>query len=283
MIFLDGGRLISRAALGKIEFTEARTVLEHAPSKRDGTRCTSSAMERLETETRGLSKLLNQADSPLIAILPHNNDEYARVAHEAGADALVIGIDKTESIFPGLFGSFDLQEDSINSILSTSSIPVGISIGDSRPLTPEGWERIVSKPFSFVNMYAHHMPPFVLEDRRMEKLVTIGAGYMLEQIKSMSEMEQVIALEAAIVSSQGKTHVFSVLDLATLRLISRLSAKPVVLRAQKKLELGDIRSVSDAGLKGITLDPSALEPGVEAYRDAISTYRSRATRTGPTI
>jgi hypothetical protein len=241
-------------------------------------------MESLATtEVRGLSKLLNQADSPLMAILPHNNDEYARAAYEGGADAIVIGIDKTESMFPGLFGSFDLQEDSINEILSTSSIPVGISIGDSRPLTPESWERIATKPFSFVNMYAHHMPPFVLEDRRMEKLVTIGAGYMVEQIKSMSEMDQVVALEAAIVSSQGRTQVFSVLDLSTLRMISKLSTKPVILRAQKRLELGDIRSLSEAGLKGITLDPSALEPGVEAYRDAIITYRSRATRTAQAI
>jgi hypothetical protein len=127
------------------------------------------------------------------------------------------------------------------------------------------------------------MPPFVLEDHRMEKLVTIGAGYMLEQIKSMSEMEQVRALEAAIVSPQGRTQVFSVLDLSTLRMISKLSAKPVIFRAQKKLELGDIRSVAEAGLKGVTLDPSALEPGVEAYRDAISTFRSSATRTVQTI
>jgi len=122
------------------------------------------------------------------------------------------------------------------------------------------------------------MPPFVLEDRRMEKLVTIGAGYMLEQIKSISEMEQVRALEAAIVSPQGRNQVFSVLDLSTLRMISKLSLKPVMLRAQKRLELGDIRSVSEAGLKGITLDPSAIEPGLEAYRDAISTFRSSATK-----
>ena len=226
-------------------------------------------MESLETEVRGLSSVLGRADCPLIAILPHNNDDYARAAQEAGADAMVIGIDKTETMFPGLFGSFDLQEDSINSILSTTSIPVGISIGDSRPLTPEGWERIVNKPFAFVNMYAHHMPPFVLKDTRMEKLVTIGAGYMLEQIKSIAEMDEVQALEAAIVSAQGKNHVFSVLDLSTLRMIARLSSKPVILRAQKKLDPRDSLTISHEGLKGVTLDPSALEPGVEAYRDAI--------------
>ena len=235
------------------------------------------AMESLETAVRGLSKLIDQAQAPLIAILPHNTAEYAEAAQQCGADAMILGIDKTESMFPGLFGSFDLQEDSISGIVSTSSIPVGISIGDSRPLTSDSWERIVGKPFSFVNMYAHHMPPFVLSDARIDKLVTIGPGYMVEQIRSLSEMDQVKALEAAIVSPQGATHVFSVLDLATLRMISRLSSKPVVLRAQKRLDPGDFKSIADAGLRGICVDPSALEAGVEAYRDALTTFRSRVS------
>lgn len=229
-------------------------------------------MESLETDARGLSGLLDRAHAPLVAILPHNNDEYASAAQEAGADAIVIGVDKTESMFPGLFGSFDLQEDSINSILTTSSVPVGISIGDSRPLTPESWERIATKPFAFVNMYAHHMPPFVLNDPRTEKLLTIGAGYMVEQIKSLAEMDGVGALEAAIVTAQGKNHVFSVLDLSTLRMIAKLSGKPVLLRAQKRLEPDDIRTVTGQGLRGIIVDPSALEPGVEAYRAGIDNY-----------
>jgi hypothetical protein len=239
-------------------------------------------MESLETEARGLSRLLDSAQAPLIAILPHNTSEYAEAAQSGGADAIILGIDKTESMFPGLFGSFDLQEDSILGIVSTASVPVGISIGDSRPLTPDSWERIISKPFSFVNMYAHHMPPFVLSDTRIDKLVSIGAGYMVEQIKSLAEMSEVKALEAAIVSPQGATHVFSVLDLSTLSMISRLSAKPVILRAQKRLEEGDFPGIAQAGLRGISLDPSALEPGVEAYRDAVTTFRSRVRRSAQT-
>ncbi len=236
-------------------------------------------MDSLETGVRGLSSLLDQARAsvPVLAILPHNNAEYAVAAETAGADAMLIGIDKTESTFPGLFGSFDLQEDSISSIISSSSIPVGISIGDSRPLTRDNWERIVAKRFSFVNMYAHHMPPFVLDDQRMQKLVTIGPGYMVEQIRNLSEMEGVYALEAAIVSPQGMNHIFSVLDLATLRMIARLSTKPVLLRTQKRVEPEDVPIVTSAGLKGISFDPSSIEPGIEAYRDAISTLRARRT------
>jgi len=233
-------------------------------------------MESLERQPRPLAGLISRADAvALIATLPQNNVEYASIAVEAGADAVMVGIDKTDTSLPGLFGSFDLMEDSIDSILNTTTVPVGISIGDSRPLIEENWERIVSKPFSFVNMYAHHMPPFVLEDVRVEKLVSIGPGYMLEQVKSISEMDGVTALEAAIVAPQGRNHIFSALDLATLGVLASLSAKPLLMKTQKKMGARDIRSVIRSGLRGISVDAAALEPGIEAYRDAITTFRSQ--------
>ncbi len=218
----------------------------------------------------------------LIANLPQNSTEYASIAAQAGADAIMVGIDKTDSSLPGLFGSFDLMEDSINSIVSTSSVPVGISIGDSRPLIEENWERIVSKPFSFVNMYAHHMPPFVLEDDRVEKLVSIGPGYMLEQVKGISEMKGVIALESAIVAPQGRSHIFSALDLATLGVLARLSTKPLLVRTQKRLSVADVQSVMMSGARGVSVDPTALEPGIEAYRDALTTFRSQVNPSART-
>jgi len=230
-------------------------------------------MESLEHQPRPLASLVSGADAvALIATLPQNNSEYAAAAAQAGANAIMVGIDKTDTSLPGLFGSFDLMEEAIDSILSTTSVPVGISIGDSRPLIEENWERIVSKPFSFVNMFAHHMPPFVLEDDRVEKLVSIGSGYMLEQVKSLSEIDGVTALEAAIVPPQGRNHIFSALDLATLGVLASLSAKPLLMRTQKKMGAKDVRSVIRSGIRGISVDAASLEPGIEAYREAIENY-----------
>ena len=217
-----------------------------------------------------------------MATLPQNSTEYASIAAQSGADAIMLGIDKTDTSLPGLFGSFDLMEESIDSILSSASLPVGISIGDSRPLIEENWERIVSKPFSFVNMFAHHMPPFVLEDSRVDKLISIGPGYMLEQVKSLSELDGVTALEAAIVAPQGRNHIFSALDVATLGVLASISARPLLVRTQKRMSAGDLRSVVRSGVRGISVDASSLEPGVEAYRDAISTFRSQVNPTAAT-
>jgi len=238
-------------------------------------------MESLEHQPRPLASLVSGADAvALITTLPQNNSEYAAVAAGAGANAIMVGIDMTDTTLPGLFGSFDLMEDSIDSILSTTTIPVGISIGDSRPLIEENWERIVSKQFSFVNMFAHHMPPFVLEDDRIEKLISVGSGYMLEQVKSVSEIDGVTALEAAIVAPQGRNHIFSALDLATLSVLANLSSKPLFMRTQKRMGARDVRSVMRSGIRGISVDAASLEPGIEAYRDAITTFRSQVIPPG---
>ena len=257
------------------------TIVEPASVKAPARHAPQYAMESLEHLPRPLAGLVSRAEAlPLVASLPQNNSEYAVAAAEAGADAIMVGIDKTDASLPGLFGSFDLMEDSIDAILGSSTVPVGISIGDSRPLIEENWERIVAKPFSFVNMYAHHMPPFVLEDDRVEKLVSIGPGYMLEQVRRISEMEGVCALEAAIVAAQGKTHIFSALDLATLGVLARLSAKPLLARTQKRMGPVDIRSVVRSGIRGVCVDAASLEPGIEAYRHAITTFRSQVNPSG---
>jgi hypothetical protein len=111
----------------------------------------------------------------------------------------------------------------------------------------------------------------------VEKLVSIGSGYMLEQVKSVSEMDGVTALEAAIVAPQGRNHIFSALDLATLGVLASLSARPLLMRTQKRMGPKDVRSVIGSGVRGISVDAAALEPGIEAYRDAISTFRSQVS------
>jgi len=223
----------------------------------------------MESLGRALSPFESLSGAPLIANLPHNSLEYASAAEEAGVSAIVVGIEKTELAFPGLFAGFDAQEQNIQEIVTTASTRVGISIGEARPLTRETWERIMGKGFDFVNMYAHQMPLFVLNDNRIKKFVSIGPGYMLEQVRVISELEQVAALEAAIVSSQAKLYPFGLLDLSTLALIARLTTKPVFLRTQKKVTPGDIPLVLKTGVRGLTLDPSILEPGLEEYRYAV--------------
>ena len=215
------------------------------------------------------------AELALIASLPKNSVTLAAQAEEGGADAIMVNIEGEEASCPGHLGSYELHDVYIKDVISTVSLPCGIFVGGAKPLTPEYWESIVTGGFAFVDMYAHQMPLFVLNDPRVRKVVAVSAGYILEQVRSLSEAVGVEAVEVAIVPQQARGNPFTVLDFATLRLIAGLSARPLLLRTQKKLTAADLRSLVSLGVKGLVIDPSILEGPEEAYRDEVASFSPR--------
>ena len=211
----------------------------------------------------------------LIASLPKNSTSHAVMAVEGGADALMLNIDGDEGSHPNHFGSYDLHDAYINDVISTVSVPCGIFIGGARLLTEEYWERIMSSAFSFVEMYAHQMPTFVLGDGRVKKVAAISTGYILEQVKQLSVTEGGEALDVARVPHQARGAPFSVLDYVTLGLICNMSPSPVLLRTQKRLTGADIARVIALGVKGLVVDPCILSGTDEAYKDEIASLSPR--------
>ncbi len=229
------------------------------------------------SQVRGMLDLqsVGGVEIALIASLPKNSVTLAAQAEEGGADAIMVNIEGEEASCPGHLGSYELHDVYIRDVISTVSIPCGIFVGGARPLTPDYWESIVTGGFAFVDMYAHQMPLFVLNDSRVRKLVAVSAGYILEQVRSLSEVEGVEAVEVAIVPQQARGSPFTLLDFATLKLISGLSARGVLLRTQKKLTAGDLATVESLGVKGLVIDPSVLAGPEEAYRDEVASFSPR--------
>lgn len=206
----------------------------------------------------------------VIADLPKNSTALAVQAEQAGVDAILLNIDGEEGSHPSHYGSYDLHDSYINDVISTVSVPCGILIGGARALTPDYWERVMSSQFSFVEMYAHQMPTFILADDRVKKLSAISTGYILEQVRQLSSMEGIAAIDVATVPHQMRGAPFSVLDYATLGVIANLSSKPVLLRTQKKLSRADVAKVTGLGVKGLIIDPCILSGTDEAYKDEIA-------------
>ena len=211
----------------------------------------------------------------VIASLPKNSTALALRAVEGGADAVMLNIEGEESASPSHFGGYDLHDPYINDVISTLSVPCGLFIGGAKVLTEDYWERIMSSPFGFVEMYAHQMPTFVLSDSRVKRICAISTGYILEQVKKFSETDGVDALDVAAVPQQARGSPFSVLDYATLAVIIGLSSKPVLLKTQKKMAPSDIGLAVAAGLKGLVVDPCVLSGTDEAYKDEVAGFSPR--------
>jgi hypothetical protein len=232
-------------------------------------------MESAPQLRRPLEVIAHNADYTVIASLPKNSTSLAIHAEQAGMDAVMMNIDGEEGSSPTQFGSYDLHDIYINDVISSVSIPCGLFIGGARPLTPDYWERIMSSAFSFVEMYAHHMPTFVLSDSRVKKIAAISTGYILEQVKQLSQMEGLEAVDVATVPAQARGTPFTVLDYATLGVLSELSSKPLLLRTQKVLTSADIQRVVSLGVKGLIVDPAILSGTDEAYKDELASLAPR--------
>ncbi|HEY6282941.1 MAG TPA: hypothetical protein VIW22_03360 [Nitrososphaerales archaeon] len=236
-------------------------------------------MESVGQLRRSLEVVSKERKYTVIASLPKNSTSLAVQAVEGGADAVMLNIDGDEGSSPSHFGSYDLHDAYLNDVISTVSVPCGIFIGGGKMVTEEYWERIMSSSFSFVEMYAHQMPTFVLSDQRVKKISAISTGYILEQVKQLSAMEGMDAIDLAAVPHQARGAPFSVLDFATLGVIVNLSAKPVYLRTQKKMTEGDLARVVSIGVKGLVVDPCILSGTDEAYKDEIAGLSPRGGLT----
>ncbi|HEV2137242.1 MAG TPA: hypothetical protein VGR53_00195 [Nitrososphaerales archaeon] len=236
-------------------------------------------MESVGQLRRSLEVVSKERKYTVIASLPQNSTSLAVQAVEGGADAVMLNIDGDEGSSPSHFGSYDLHDAYLNDVISTVSVPSGIFIGGGKMVTEDYWERIMSSSFSFVEMYAHQMPTFVLSDQRVKKISAISTGYILEQVKQLSAMEGMDAIDLAAVPHQARGAPFSVLDFATLGVITNLSAKPVYLRTQKKMTVGDLARVVSIGVKGLVVDPCILSGTDEAYKDEIAGLSPRGGLT----
>ena len=232
-------------------------------------------MEQPGQLRRPLELVPREKPYAIIASLPKNSTSLAVRAVDGGADAVMLNIEGEDSSHPSHSGSYDLHDVYINDVISTVSVPCGIFVGGARLLTEEYWERIMSSSFSFVEMYAHHMPTFVLSDSRVKKISAVSTGYILEQVKQLSAMDGVEAIDVATVPHQMQGAPFSVLDYATLGVIKDLAVKPVLLRTQKKLTRADIDRVVALGVRGLVVDPCILSGTDEAYKDEIASLAPR--------
>lgn len=232
-------------------------------------------MESAPQLRKVLNVLPHGKEYTVIANLPKNSVSLATQAEQAGVDAIMFNVDGEDTSCPGHYGSYDLHDVYINDALSSVSLPCGIGIGAAKALTEEYWERIMSTPFGFVEMYAHQMPLYVVSDTRVKKIIAITTGYILEQVKELSRLEGVEALDVAIVPPQARGTPFTALDYATLKLISDLSAKPLLLRTQKKMTASDISKSVKLGVKGLVIDPSTLSGTDEMYKDELASLSPR--------
>ncbi|MBC7091791.1 MAG: hypothetical protein H5T50_07805 [Nitrososphaeria archaeon] len=209
----------------------------------------------------------------IISNLYTNSLQLASASEEGGADAIELNLNFEESGTGVRYGTIDLEEHAISEIISSVKIPVGVRIGDAPMIRREEWEKIVSTGIDYVKMMAHHMPSFIYNDERVCKIISVGSGYVLEQVEILAHDGRVSAIEAAIISPQVFRLPLTLLDITTYALITRRTSKPVIVPSQKYIEPEDLRILKKIGIEGFVINYTIT--GVEpiSYSEILQEYR----------
>jgi len=210
----------------------------------------------------------------LIGDLHVNSPQFAVACEEAGADAVLLHLNQ-DAQGGARFGGWEIEEQSIKDTFSVLKIPAGISIGDNRLMLTSDWEAVVGVGFSFVNMLAHQLPTFVWEDPRINKVVSIGPGYLFEQVRSIADFPNTSAIVASLTPSQLIGLPLTLLDVTTLGLICKLSQKPVLMPTQRLIRPDDVGLMKNQGCKGVIASSTIYGESPDGCREQISLFRKK--------
>lgn len=208
--------------------------------------------------------------------LPSNSGELATVVEQAGADSLLLQIFNEHPVTSAYTGGPDLEAQQIKDLLSVLKLPVGIHVGNQKFVTKDEWEQVVGLGFDYAAISVARTPPFVLRDGRLNVLSYVQPGMPFEYYRVLSEYEGILALSfetSSQVQSEG-TNRFSVVDLVTLSLVSKLSgSKPVIFRVSQDVSGDDVQCLVDSGCRGLLLDPAYTASNPDFFRSYTSQFR----------
>jgi len=214
----------------------------------------------------------------LISSLHTNSLELAVASEESGADAVELHLNIEDAASAIRFGGIDIEENSVREVIGSVKVPVGVWIGDMPMVSKEEWEKIVGSGVDYVKMLAHHMPSYVYNDDRVKKIISVGSGYVLEQVEILSHDGRVSAIEASIMTPQVFRLPLTLFDISNYTLITRRSSKPVIVPSQKFIEPNDLAVLKRIGIGGIVTNSIVTGTTQLSYREILAEFRRAADR-----
>ncbi|MEM3404071.1 MAG: hypothetical protein QXJ17_06030 [Nitrososphaeria archaeon] len=209
----------------------------------------------------------------LISSLNTNSMELATASEESGVDAIEVHLNFEDTASAIRFGGIDLEESAIREVIGAVNIPVGVQIGDTPMISKEEWEKVVGIGVDYVKMMAHHMPSYIYNDDRMDKIVSVGSGYVLEQVEILSHDGKVGAIEASIMTQSVFRLPLTLFDITNYILIRKRSVKPVIVPTQKFIEATDLKLLNKIGCGGVVLNSIVMGTTPISYRELLPEYK----------
>jgi hypothetical protein len=223
-----------------------------------------------------LLKKMQENKMTLIASLPRNEYELAKLAWENGADAIKVHANVFHNASQNDFGSLADFKNEFLKIIKDSPVPVGLVPGGSAEAAEAVLEEIVAMGFDFVSLYAHHTPATFYYDKKINNFLSVNSSYSYQEIAEITNNGYADMLELSIIDKEEYGTRLNARDLAKYETIAGLSDTPCVVPSQKFMKAKDIPLLYKTGVKAVMLgavvfgkDASNLESAVKAFRKEI--------------
>jgi hypothetical protein len=219
---------------------------------------------------------MNARGLVLLVELPSNSAELSAVVEQGGADSILLQLFNEHPVTSAYTGGPDLEAQQIKDLLATLKVPVGIHLGNQKVVNKEEWEQVVALGFDYAAVGVSKLPPFVLRDGRLPLLLYVQPGMPFEYYRVLSGYDNILAISfetSSQVQSEGANK-FSVVDLVTLSLVSKLSdTKPVIFRVSQDVAGDDVQSLVDNGCRGLLLDPAYTASNADFFKAYTAQFR----------
>lgn len=226
-----------------------------------------------------MNKLLNKLNENkmcLIASLPENNYELAKIAWEAGVDAIKVHCNVFHNASKNDFGTFETFKKEFERILKDSPVPVGIVPGGSTESAETILKDLPGLGFDFISLYAHHTPASYFKGLEINNFLSVNSSYSFEEISNMLSNNFADILELSIIDKEDYGQRLNARDLAKYTKIASMSNTPCIVPSQKLIYADDIPALAKTGVKGVMLgavvygkDKETIKTTLEAFRKEI--------------
>lgn len=226
---------------------------------------------------KNLLELLRGPKMTLIMSLPANDPALARAAWEQGADVVKVHINVEHRASRTLFGTFAEERERLEQILTEAKGPCGIVAGGDLDSAVRDYPLAAEAGFSFVSLYARHMPPELLQFRPLTKMVALDHGYCVEEVMSLERVGGEV-LEASVMAPDTYGQRLSAKELMQYDSICRHTSLPVVVPTQRAILPGELSALRRCGVAAIMIGAVVTGKEAQSIARAVAAFRAEIDR-----
>ena len=209
----------------------------------------------------------------LIVSLPHNREDLAAAAVEAGADALKVHLNVHHHASGTLFGSWEEEREVISRIVQTAGVPVGIVPGAQTIASDDDMAELAKLGIDFWDTFVHHAPTRLLDRTDMGCMMAVNYQFPLERAPFVSRFGARV-IEASIIPPEEYGSALTARDLVSYAVLCEAAdPTPVVIPSQRKFTSGDVRHMRKAGARGIVIGAVVTGHDAESLGEATREFR----------